>query len=50
MKESLRFIPEVAASLMEGSGISLVEIIGDQVEGLSSEEEKLEVPGNYRQR
>ena len=45
MKESLRFIPEVAASLMEGSGISLVEIIGDQVEGRSSEEEKLEVPG-----
>ena len=44
MKESLRFIPEVVSKLMEGSGISLVEITGEHEEGLVNEEEKLEVP------
>ena len=44
MKESLRFIPEVVSKLMEGSGISLVEITGEHEEGPTNEEEKLEVP------
>ena len=44
MKESLRFIPEVVSKLMEGSGISLVEITGENEERLVNEEEKLEVP------
>ena len=42
MKESLRFIPEVVSELMDGSGISLVEITGGVVEDPESEE-KLEV-------
>jgi len=45
MKESLRFIPEVVSKLMEGSGISLVEITGGHEENTENEEEKLEVPG-----
>jgi len=44
MKESLRFIPEVVSKLMEGSGISLVEITGEDEESPANEEEKLEVP------
>ncbi len=44
MKESLRFIPEVVSKLMEGSGISLVEITGEHGEDPANEEEKLEVP------
>ena len=44
MKESLRFIPEVVSKLMEGSGISLVEITGEHEESPANEEEKLEVP------
>jgi len=44
MKESLRFIPEVVSKLMEGSGISLVEITGEHEGGLANEEDKLEVP------
>jgi len=44
MKESLRFIPEVVSKLMEGSGISLVEITGEHEGSLANEEDKLEVP------
>ena len=44
MKESLRFIPEVVSKLMEGSGISLVEITGEHGGDPANEEEKLEVP------
>ena len=44
MKESLRFIPEIVSKLMDGSEISTVEITGDNGEGPSNEEEKLEVP------
>ena len=44
MKESLRFIPEVVSKLMEGSGISLVEITGEHGGDPENEEEKLEVP------
>ena len=45
MKESLRFIPEVVSKLMEGSGVSLVEITGVEEDSPSNEEAKLEVPG-----
>ena len=44
MKESLRFIPEVVSKLMEGSGVSLVEITGLEEDSPSNEEAKLEVP------
>ena len=44
MKESLRFIPEVVSKLMEGSGVSLVEITGVEEDSPSNEEAKLEVP------
>ena len=44
MKESLRFIPEIVSKLMEGSGVSLVEITGVEEDSPSNEEAKLEVP------
>ena len=44
MKESLRFIPEIVSKLMEGSGVSLVEITGLEEDSPSNEEAKLEVP------
>ena len=44
MKDSLRFIPEIVSKLMEGSDVSLEEIAGYDVGGLSIEKEKPEVP------